>query len=345
MTIRRHISLIILALCALAAPAHAQLIFTPDSWDFGTISETDGRVSHTFTGENRSDKPVVILDVVTTCGCTVPDFSKKPILPGEKTQITVTYDPANRPGSFTKELWVYSSEKRKIATLTVQGSVIPRQKTVEELYPVDAGGGLRLASTLNAFSYIYPGRQVQAAIGYAKFSGIPYGVGLIKNRYIARTFIQPGQDKRERSVRLKLNALRTAIEGKRVIMVDDSIVRGTPCGRLVKLLRDAGAAEVHMRISAPPFRHPCFFGTDIPDQKLLVATGRTVDQINEIIGADTLGYLSTEHVVQLTQNANCGFCTACFTGKYAVKPEEVLSTDIHERHLNDRPKDEKKLGE
>ena len=152
MTIRRHISLIILALCALTAPAHAQLIFTPDSWDFGTISETDGRVSHTFTGENRSDKPVVILDVVTTCGCTVPDFSKTPILPGEKTQITVTYDPANRPGSFTKELWVYSSEKRKIATLTVQGSVIPRQKTVEEQYPVDAGGGLRQASTLHAIS-------------------------------------------------------------------------------------------------------------------------------------------------------------------------------------------------
>ena len=111
------------------------------------------------------------------------------------------------------------------------------------------------------------------------------------------------------------------------------------------LLRDAGAKEVHFRVSAPPFKYPCYFGTDIPDQKLLVATGRTVDQINEIIGADTLGYLSTEHVVQLAQNANCGFCTACFTGKYAVKPEEVLSTDIHERHLNDRPKDEKKLGE
>ena len=111
------------------------------------------------------------------------------------------------------------------------------------------------------------------------------------------------------------------------------------------LLRDAGATEVHFMVSAPPFKYPCYFGTDIPDQKLLVATGRTVDQINEIIGADTLGYLSTEHVVQLAKNANCGFCTACFTGEYAVKPDEVLSTDIHERHLNDRPKDEKKLGE
>ena len=169
----RVIFLILLTLCALTASAQEHLSFRPDTWDFGTIRETDGRVSHTFTGVNRGDSPLVILDVVTTCGCTVPDFSKKPILPGEKTQITVTYDPANRPGSFTKELWVYSSEKRKIATLTVQGSVIPRQKTVEELYPVDAGGGLRLASTLNAFSYIYPGRQVQAAIGYANTSKRP----------------------------------------------------------------------------------------------------------------------------------------------------------------------------
>ena len=171
MTIRRHISLIILALCALAAPAHAQLIFTPDSWDFGTISETDGRVSHTFTGENRSDKPVVILDVVTTCGCTVPEFTKRPIRPGEKTTIKVTFDPTNRPGAFTKELGVYSSERKKVATLTIRGNVTPRMKSTEELYPVDAGGGLRLSTTLNAFSYIRPGQQVQSAIGYANTSG------------------------------------------------------------------------------------------------------------------------------------------------------------------------------
>ena len=173
MTIRRHISLIILALCALTAPAHAQLIFTPDSWDFGTISETDGRVSHTFTGENRSDKPVVILDVVTTCGCTVPEFTKRPIRPGEKTTIKVTFDPTNRPGAFTKELGVYSSERRKIATLTVRGSVTPRTKTTEELYPVDAGGGLRLASTLCTFSYIREGQQVQSAIGCINTSNRP----------------------------------------------------------------------------------------------------------------------------------------------------------------------------
>ena len=131
----------------------------------------------------------------------------------------------------------------------------------------------------------------------------------------------------------------------RVVLVDDSIVRGTTSARIIKLLRDAGAAEVHFMVSAPPFKYPCYFGTDIPDQKLLVATGRTLEQINEVIGADTLGYLSNEHVVQLAKNAKCGFCTACFTGEYAVRPEEVLSTDIHERHLNDRPKNEKKLGE
>ena len=190
-----------------------------------------------------------------------------------------------------------------------------------------------------------PDSGLDAALGYSQESGIPYGIGFIKNKYIGRTFIQGSQKQRENSVRIKLNVVTSTVKGKRVVLVDDSIVRGTTSARIIKLLRDAGAKEVHFRVSAPPFKYPCYFGTDIPDQKLLVATGRTVDQINEIIGADTLGYLSTEHVVQLAQNDNCGFCTACFTGKYAVKPEEVLSTDIHERHLNDRPKGEKKLGE
>ena len=190
-----------------------------------------------------------------------------------------------------------------------------------------------------------PDSGLDAALGYSQESGIPYGIGFIKNKYIGRTFIQGSQKQRENSVRIKLNVVSSTVKGKRVVLVDDSIVRGTTSARIIKLLRDAGATEVHFMVSAPPFKYPCYFGTDIPDQKLLVATGRTVDQINEIIGADTLGYLSTEHVVQLAKNANCGFCTACFTGEYAVKPDEVLSTDIHERHLNDRPKDEKKLGE
>ena len=190
-----------------------------------------------------------------------------------------------------------------------------------------------------------PDSGLDAALGYSEASGIPYGIGFIKNKYIGRTFIQGSQKQRENSVRIKLNAVTSTVKDKRVVLIDDSIVRGTTSARIIKLLRDAGAKEVHFRVSAPPFKYPCYFGTDIPDQKLLVATGRTVDQINEIIGADTLGYLSTEHVVQLAPGAGCGFCTACFTGQYAVKPEVVLSTDIHDRPLHQRPKGEKKLGE
>ena len=209
-----------------------------------------------------------------------------------------------------------------------------------------AGAFLALEHPVQADVVIgVPDSGLDAALGYARQSGIPYGIGFIKNKYIGRTFIQGSQKQRENSVRIKLNVVSSTVKGKRVVLVDDSIVRGTTSARIIKLLRDAGAAEVHFMVSAPPFKYPCYFGTDIPDQKLLVATGRTLEQINEVIGADTLGYLSNEHVVQLAQNAKCGFCTACFTGEYAVEPESVLSTDIHDRHLNDRPKDAKKLGE
>ncbi len=153
-----------------AVGTQAQLVFEPASHDFGTIREVDGPVSHTFTGVNRGDKPVVLLDVVTSCGCTVPEFSRKPVLAGDSTRIVVTYDPANRPGTFSKELAVYSSERRKIATLTVAGDVVPRPKSIEERYPVDAGGGVRLNTTHNAFSYIALGREVHAAVEFVNTS-------------------------------------------------------------------------------------------------------------------------------------------------------------------------------
>lgn len=162
---KRIIALIFCAIYAFAASAQESLVFTPDAWDFGTIREEQGRVSHTFTGENRSDRPLVILDVVTSCGCTVPEFSRKPILPGEKTQITITFDPANRPGVFSKELGIYSSERRKVASLTVRGTVTPRPRSIEELYPFDASGGVRLTSTMAAFAYIYKGQRMQSTIG------------------------------------------------------------------------------------------------------------------------------------------------------------------------------------
>lgn len=166
-------TLILFIICAFGATiptVQAQLAFEPSEWDFGSIRETDGPVSHTFTGKNGSDRPLVILDVVTTCGCTVPEFSKQPILPGTETRITVTYDPTNRPGAFDRELWVYSSDRKRIATLTIRGQVIPRPKSIEEQYPVDAGGGLRLSSTLCAFTYMYPGERMQSVIGYANTS-------------------------------------------------------------------------------------------------------------------------------------------------------------------------------
>lgn len=203
-----------------------------------------------------------------------------------------------------------------------------------ELARQEAGKYLSIEHPVGADVVIgVPDSGIPAAIGYAKFSGIPYGVGLIKNRYIARTFIQPGQDKRERSVRLKLNALRTAVEGKRVIMVDDSIVRGTTCARLVKLLRDAGAAEVHMRISAPPFRHPCFFGTDIPERSQLLAHGRTVEEMRQIIGVDSLGFLSLEAAHKIARDCKLGLCDACFSGEYPIPVPEQAEKNMFENEI------------
>ncbi|NLG53788.1 MAG: amidophosphoribosyltransferase [Clostridiales bacterium] len=173
-----------------------------------------------------------------------------------------------------------------------------------------------------------PDSGISAAMGFAKESGIPYGVGLIKNRYIGRTFIQPSQGQRQRAVKIKLNALASAVRGKRVIMVDDSIVRGTTCARIVNLLREAGAVEVHMRVSSPPFMHPCYFGTDVPDRIMLMAHNRSFEEIREILGVDSLDYLTLEDLPETVEGLKCGFCNACFTGDYAVKVSDGLNKDI-----------------
>lgn len=165
-------------------------------------------------------------------------------------------------------------------------------------------------------------------------SGIPYGVGFIKNKYVGRTFIQGSQAQRESSVRIKLNAISSTVAGKRVVLVDDSIVRGTTSARTIKLLRDAGAKEVHYRISAPPFAHPCYFGTDIPDEKDLIATGHTVEEIRQIVGADSLGYLSIEHVTQLAIHSKCGFCAGCFTGHYPVPAPNETMDIVYDKPLS-----------
>lgn len=163
-----------------------------------------------------------------------------------------------------------------------------------------------------------PDSGLDAAMGYAEESGIPYGEGFIKNRYIGRTFITPDQTSRENAVRLKLSPLKSQVAGKRVVMIDDSIVRGTTCRQIINLLRDAGAKEVHIRVSAPPFIAPCYFGTDIPDKEKLIACHHTIDEICEIAGADSLGYLSLEALRQIAPDARCGFCEGCFTEQYPI---------------------------
>lgn len=160
-----------------------------------------------------------------------------------------------------------------------------------------------------------------AAQGYAMQSGIPYGTAFVKNGYVGRTFIKPKQKSRESSVRIKLNALSEAVRGKRVIMIDDSIVRGTTSDRIVRMLRDAGAIEVHVRISSPPFMHPCYFGTDIPSEDQLIAHNRSVDEICRIIGADSLGYLRQERLGEMI--GGLPHCTACFDGNYPMEPPKV----------------------
>ena len=157
-----------------------------------------------------------------------------------------------------------------------------------------------------------------AALGYAMESGIPYGTAFVKNTYVGRTFIKPKQSSRESSVQVKLNVLRGAVEGKRIIMIDDSIVRGTTSDRIVKMLRDAGAKEVHVRISSPPFLWPCYFGTDVPAREQLIAYNRTIDEICEVIGADSLGYLEIDRLEELV--GGLSICKGCFTGTYPMEP-------------------------
>lgn len=157
-----------------------------------------------------------------------------------------------------------------------------------------------------------------AAMGYSMESGIPYGTAFVKNGYVGRTFIKPGQKSRESSVRVKLNVLREAVKGKRVIMIDDSIVRGTTSDRIVGMLKEAGAKEVHVRISSPPFLWPCYFGTDIPVREQLIAYNHSVEEIRKIIGADSLAYLSIDRLREMVDGLS--ICDGCFTGKYPIEP-------------------------
>lgn len=173
-----------------------------------------------------------------------------------------------------------------------------------------------------------PDSSISAAIGFAEAAGIPYELGLLKNRYVGRTFIQPSQEMREQGVKMKLSAVRKVVNGKRVVMVDDSLVRGTTSYRIVRLLREAGAREVHVRISSPPVCFPCFYGIDTSDRSQLIAATHSVEEIRKKIGADSLAYLSIEGMLKAIGRApgepNRGHCLACFDGKYPTKIEDAL---------------------
>ena len=184
---------------------------------------------------------------------------------------------------------------------------------------IKAGRFLAMDSPVDADLVVgVPESGNAAALGYSLQSGIPYGTAFVKNGYVGRTFIKPKQSSRESSVRVKLNVLKEAVDGKRIIMIDDSIVRGTTSDRIVKMLRDAGATEVHVRISSPPFLWPCYFGTDIPEREQLIAYNRSIEDIRKIIGADSLGYLGIERLEEMVGGLN--ICKGCFTGTYPMEP-------------------------
>ena len=169
-----------------------------------------------------------------------------------------------------------------------------------------------------------PDSGTPAAVGFAQASGIPFGEGLVKNRYVGRTFIQPDQALRERGVKLKFNVLRSVLEGKRVVVVDDSIVRGSTTRKLVTMLFEAGAKEVHLRISSPPIISPCFYGIDMADQDQLIAAGRNVGQVRDALGATSLAYLSLDGLQEATGQTSDHFCRACLTGDYPTHiPDEM----------------------
>ncbi|MDD3693676.1 MAG: amidophosphoribosyltransferase [Oscillospiraceae bacterium] len=198
-----------------------------------------------------------------------------------------------------------------------------------------AGAFLALEHPIQADVVIgVPDSGLDAALGYSKQSGIPYGVGFIKNRYVGRSFIQPSQGQRENAVKIKINAVRSVVDGKRVIMIDDSIVRGTTSARIVKLLREAGAKEVHMLVSSPPFINPCYFGTDIDSRDKLIAHRlKSVDEIARKIEVDSLGYMSVESVNKIAKNPKCKFCDGCFSGKYPVEIPKYIPKDKFEEKI------------
>ncbi len=215
-----------------------------------------------------------------------------------------------RPAKCIFEYIYFARPDSYLDGVSVYNSRIMAGKILAQMHPADADIVVGVPESGNV-----------AAMGFSAQSGIPYGTAFMKNSYVGRTFIKPRQSARESSVKIKLNVMKEVVRGKRVVMVDDSIVRGTTSERIVRMLKAAGATEVHVRISSPPFLHPCYFGTDVPSCDQLIAHNNTVDEICKMIGADSLGYLDGERLHELI-GGDTGYCDACFSGKYPVAPPE-----------------------
>ena len=236
------------------------------------------------------------------------------VLPGEIVSITKhgidsDMSMAIAPEKQARCIFEYIYFARTDSTIdgvNVYHSRLTAGKALAESYPVEADLVVGV-----------PDSGLVAAKGYSEQSGIPYGMAFHKNSYVGRTFIKPKQSERESSVKIKLNVIEEVVRGKRIVMVDDSIVRGTTCANIIRMLKKAGATEVHVRISSPPFLYPCYFGTDVPSNEQLIAHSHTTEQIREMIGADSLGYMEIEKLKDMV--GELSYCDACFTGKYPMK--------------------------
>lgn len=243
------------------------------------------------------------------------------VLPGEIVTITkdgITSDmsmavSAEKQARCIFEYIYFARTDSTLDGVNVYHSRITAGRALAESYPVEADLVVGV-----------PDSGLVAAKGYSEQSGIPYGMAFHKNSYVGRTFIKPSQSDRESSVKIKLNVIPEVVKGKRIIMVDDSIVRGTTCANIIRMLKNAGATEVHVRISSPPFLYPCYFGTDVPSNEQLIAHSHTPEQIREMIGADSLGYMEVGKLKNMV--GDLGYCDACFTGEYPMEvPEEDIS--------------------
>ena len=230
---------------------------------------------------------------------------------GISSDMSMAIDPAKQARCIFEYIY-FARMDSTLDSVNVYHARITAGRALAQSYPVEADLVVGV-----------PDSGLVAARGYSEQSGIPVGMAFHKNSYVGRTFIKPKQSERESSVRIKLNVIPEVVRGKRIVMVDDSIVRGTTCANIIRMLKKAGATEVHVRISSPPFLYPCYFGTDVPSNEQLIAHSHTTEQIREMIGADSLGYMEIEKLKDMV--GELGYCDACFTGNY---PMEVPGRDV-----------------